>query len=78
MASATEKVSFGDKLKNLRLKYGVTQRQISENLGITTTALQNLEYGKSRPTYENLVKLCLYFDVSADYLLNLSDNPERH
>lgn len=77
MSISTEKVTFGDKLKQLRIEHGVTQKQIAEYLGIAPNSLQSLEYGKTRPTYENLVKLCNYFQVSADYLLGLSDTKER-
>ena len=69
-------VPLGKKLKELRINKGVTQKQIAEYLGIAPNSLQQFEYDKVNPSYENLIKLCRYFNVSADYLLGLSDNPE--
>ncbi len=71
-------INFGEKLKQLRFEKGVTQKQVAEYLEIAPNSVQSLEYGKIRPSYENLIKLCQYFNVSADYLLGLSDDPTRH
>ena len=68
--------SIGEKIKQLRLKKGVTQKQIAEYLQVTTVTLQRFEYGDRRPSLDTLIKLCNFFNVSADYLLGLSDNPE--
>ena len=69
--------NFGEKLKQLRINKPVTQKQIADYLGVNTVTVQRFEYGDRRPSYENLIKLCDYFQVSADFLLGLSDDPER-
>lgn len=65
------------KLKELRQNHNVTQKQIAEHIGVTSVSVQRFEYGDRRPSLENIIKLCQFFNVSADYLLGLSDNPER-
>ena len=38
---------------------------------------QALEYGEIKPSYDTLLKICEYLDVSADYLLGLSDTKHQ-
>ncbi|HCC35579.1 MAG TPA: XRE family transcriptional regulator [Ruminococcaceae bacterium] len=72
------KIEFGDKLKQQRLTKQVTQKQIAEYLEVTPVTVQRFEYGIRRPSLDNIAKLCEYFNISADYLLGLSDDSERH
>lgn len=68
---------FPERLKTIRKVQKVTQKQIAEGISITEALYQKYEYGKTKPNYEVIIKLCNYFNVSADYLLGLSDNPLR-
>ncbi len=65
--------NFGEKLKALRLSMGVSQKVVSSALGLTRNAFTNYENGIREPSLETLKKICVYFDVSADYLLGLLD-----
>ena len=70
-------VPIGKRLKELRAIKGVTQKQVAEYLEIIPNSFQQFEYDKVNPSLENIIKLCQYFQVPADYLLGLSDEPER-
>ena len=72
------RAKFAERLEELRIKKAVTQRVVAECLGIQEDAYQMYEFDKREPGYETTIKLADYFDVSADYLLGRSDNPERH
>ena len=50
-----------------------TQREVAEAVGITTQSYQAYEAGKTLPTLENFLRLCVYFDVSPNALLGISD-----
>ena len=63
-------------LKDLRNANKMSQSKVANAIEISLTHYQNYEYGKSEPTAAVIVKLCRYFDVSADYLLGLSDTGE--
>ena len=65
------------RIKELRKSLKVTQKQLALDLEFSERNYQDLEYGKYHPSYETIIKLCNYFNVSADYLLGLSDEPER-
>lgn len=68
---------FSERLKALRIKNQVTQKEIAEYLNIKTNAYQNYEYGKREPNIDNLIKISNYLNVSADYLLGISDDTTR-
>ena len=70
--------SFPDRLKELRKIKGVTQKQVAESVGILEPAYRRYELATSaNPTSDILTKLADYFEVSTDYLLGRSDNPNR-
>ena len=52
---------------------GTSARSILLQLGLSETALAEWNRGKSKPTIGAVVTLARYFNVSADYLLGLTD-----
>jgi len=72
------RTKFAERLESLRTKKAVTQKAIANHLGIPERAYQLYEYDKREPSQDDLIKLASYFNVSLDYLLGCSDNPERH
>jgi len=69
--------TFADRLKQLRTGKKLTQKTIAQAIDMTERAYQDLEYGKYKPNHDNIIKLADFFEVSADYLLGRSDNPQR-
>ena len=68
---------FKDRLCELRKSHDLTQKQIAKDLGLVHQSVGNWETGLSVPNLSTFEKLCEYFNVSADYLLGLSDARER-
>ena len=64
---------LAEKLKELRIEKGLSQREVSSALGMSRNAFTNYENGYREPSLDNLKKICQFFDVSADYLLGLKD-----
>ena len=64
---------FSIRLKEARLSCGISQKQIAAELGILQPAYNRFERGKFQLNYEQLYYLCRRFEVSADYLLGLTD-----
>lgn len=67
---------FGDKLRALRTEKGLTQQQLADKIGLVKASISAYEQGIKYPSIEILIKLCNQFNISADYLLGLSDNME--
>jgi transcriptional regulator with XRE-family HTH domain len=66
-------IAFSEKVTALRQQNDVTQKQLATDLAISERNYQRLEAGGTTPTVPTVIKLCRYFNVSADYLLGLSD-----
>lgn len=60
---------FSERLKELRLKKGLTQTELGEKVGVKQNTFTNWENGKREPSFENLIKLADLFEVSLDCLL---------
>lgn len=66
------------KLKTLRKREQITQKQLADALGIAQTTIANYESGTRFPDERNLIKLSDYFGISIDSLMNRKpQNPER-
>ena len=60
-------------LLNLLKEKGINQRQLSIQADIPTTTISGWLHADRLPDYNALKKLAIFFEVSADYLLGLSD-----
>lgn len=58
------------KLKMLREDRHLLQKEVAETLGVDRTTYVKYENGNSEPSYEILVRIADYYNVSIDYLLN--------
>ena len=66
--------SFGLKLKRLRMEKELTQDELASILGLNRATISSYERSALYPSVEALLEICHYFQVSADYLLGLSDS----
>ena len=66
-------MKFNERLKYLRCSKipNITQNDLANAIGTTQRKISFLETGTTEPSLKDLVALCSYFDVSADYLLGL-------
>jgi len=69
--------NFSERIKLLRIKKNLRQIDMAEALNCTNRHYQFFEYGRSYPSFNKLIILADYFDVSLDYLVGRSDEPER-
>ena len=69
---------FHERIKLLRMEHSIMQKDLADILNVSPRAFRNYENAITEPTYDNLILLANYFNVSSDYLLGLSDEPNRH
>lgn len=62
-------VNFGNTLKELRKKSGLTQKQLAERLWLSKATVSYYEQSLRYPSPEILVKMANVFHVSTDFLL---------
>ena len=65
-------MKFSEKLRMLIEERNITQKKAANDLNIAPSTMNGYVLGTSEPDFETLKILTRYFDVSADYLLDIS------
>ena len=66
---------FSQRLQTLRKSAGENQETLGAVIGIGKTGVSEMENGRKTTTLEKLAVICQHYNVSADYLLGLTDEP---
>lgn len=56
--------TFSENLKALRIKHGLTQKELADILNVSQNAIHNWEHGKREPNREMIDKIAATFNVS--------------
>lgn len=64
---------YRDRLRALREDSDLSQKTIADYLGIGQTTYSRYELGKRSMPVEYIIRLCQFYNVSADYMLGLSN-----
>lgn len=67
---------LGRRIAELRKAVPMTQEQFGQAFGYAKNAVSNIENGIRLVSVEKLVDIALYFNVSTDYLLGLTDEKD--
>ena len=70
-----QKDLYGLRLKALRKEAKETQADLAAHLGVKPNQIVEMENGRKTTTFEKLAAICQHYNVSADYLLGLIDEP---
>lgn len=68
-------MQYNIELKRFRQMFNLTQKQAAEHLGIEQQQWQRYETLKNEFPLRYLITLCTKFNISADWLLGLTDTP---
>ncbi|MBE6774521.1 MAG: helix-turn-helix transcriptional regulator [Ruminococcaceae bacterium] len=71
------KLSFGDRIKNLREDAELNQTELASAINATQRKISYIECGKYEPSLSDIVALCKYFNVTSDYLLGLTNEKNK-
>jgi len=66
--------NFGERLKKSRNIKGITQRQLSEKLGVAQSTIANYENNTRFPGNDILIEISQYLKISTDFLLGIDLN----
>lgn len=64
---------FNQKLKELREENKLLQKQLAAELGVSQVTIARWETASREPSFDDLIKIAKYFNVTTDYLLGLED-----
>ncbi len=70
-------VPFFKRLYELRLDNDLTQKQVADHLMCNRQVYARYERGLREIPVSMVIKLAKLYSVSADYILELSDNPDK-
>ncbi|MBQ9976146.1 MAG: helix-turn-helix transcriptional regulator [Clostridia bacterium] len=63
------------RLKEIRKSRGLSQLKLAIDLNTTQNTISRYETGEREPGITELIKIADYFNVSIDYLLERTNNP---
>ena len=66
------------RLKNIREDRDLTQAEIGKLLHKSQQGYSHIESGRAELKIDDLVKLCRFYNLSADYLIGLTDSPKPY
>ena len=69
-------MNAGSRIKNLRKNKSLSQTELAQLMGLTSSAMSAIETGKNKPTADILIKLSDFFNISTDYLLKGIDTEQ--
>lgn len=66
-------MEYYERIRKLRLQHGETQQQLASLLETSQQAYLKYEKGINEMPLRRIIVLCRHYNVSADYLLGLTD-----
>ncbi len=67
---------FAERLRNLRDKKGQTQDEVGKAVGKSRESVSKYEIGEREPDTISIASFAKHFNVSADYILGITDDSE--
>ena len=68
-------MNYRERIKNVREDHDLTQAQVGRILSKSQQGYNHIEAGRAELKIDDLVLLCKYYNLSADYLIGLIDKP---
>ena len=69
------KVEYYKRIREIRIKNKATQKEFAELLGTTQQSYLKYEKGIHEMPIRRIVAICEHYNLSADYVLGLTDEP---
>ena len=66
------------RLFELMKEHSISSKKLSDDTKISTGNISDWKSGRSQPSLDKIRILADYFNVSIDYLLDRTDNPDSH
>ena len=66
-------MDYRTRMRNLREDNDLTQKQMGQIINKSQQGYSHIEDGRAELKIDDLIKLCRFYKVSADYFIGLSD-----
>ena len=67
-------MNYAERMRNLRQDNDLSQKKVADMLGVAQTTYSQYELEKRPMPIDYLIALCKFYNVSADYMLGLSNS----
>lgn len=71
-------MDYRARIRNVREDLDYTQAQIGHVLNKTQQGYNHIEAGRAELKIDDLIRLCKFYNLSADYLIGLIDTPRSY
>lgn len=71
-------MTYRERLKNIREDRDLTQAEIGKLLNKSQQGYNHIEAGRAELKIDDLIKLCQYYHLSADYIIGLTNKPKPY
>ena len=71
-------MGYRERLRAIREDRDLTQAEIGKLLEKSQQGYNHIEAGRAELKIDDLVKLCRYYDLSADYIIGLINKPRSY
>lgn len=69
---------YRTRLRNIREDRDLTQAEVGKILNKSQQGYNHIEAGRAELKIDDLIKLCQFYNVSADYLIGLKNEPKAY
>ena len=71
-------MDYRTRIRNIREDRDLTQSEIGRVLNKSQQGYNHIEAGRAELKIDDLIKLCRYYNLSADYLIGLTNDPKPY
>jgi transcriptional regulator with XRE-family HTH domain len=71
-------MNYRTRLRNIREDNDLTQAEIGKILSKSQQGYNHIEAGRAELKIDDLIKLCQFYDLSADYVIGLTNTPKSY
>lgn len=70
--------NYRERMRNLREDNDLTQAELGLILNKSQQGYNHIEAGRAELKIDDLIKLCRYYNLSADYIIGLTDKQKSY
>ena len=70
--------NYRERLKALREDHDLTQAELGKLLNKSQQGYNHIEAGRAELKIDDLIKLCKFYNLSADYIIGLTNKKESY
>lgn len=66
-------MKYRERMRNLREDNDLTQREVAKIINKSQQGYSHIEEGRAELKIDDMIKLCKFYGVSADYFVGMTD-----